>query len=323
MTGELAVRITSTGLYAPSTVETAEDLAPRIGKSAAWILERTGVARRHISDEPVERMAAAAARQALGDVKPDLILYASSTPRQLVPDTSVFVQRELGIDGVACHTIHATCLSFLVALHTASALIAVGAYRKVLIVSAEKGSLVRNFAEPESAALPGDGAAAALVEPTRPGESSKLLGYAIGMHTRAAEAAEVRGLGSHLPPGDPRSRPEDNLFHMNGTLLFRLALIHVGPLLDHLFTETKLEPRDVKLVIPHQPSGPGLAALARWGFPPERVVNIIGEYGNCIAASMPMALATANAQGRIARGDRLLFIGTGAGMSIGAAILTW
>jgi 3-oxoacyl-[acyl-carrier-protein] synthase III len=319
----LAVRITSTGLYAPARVETAEDLAPKAGKSVEWILERTGVARRHVSDGPVEKMAAEAARQALGDSKPDLILYASATPRQLVPDTSVFVQRELGLDGIACHSVHATCLSFLVALHTAAAFITVGAYRKVLIVSAEMGSLVRNFSEPESAVLPGDGAAAAVVEATPPGEGSSLLGYAIGMHTRAAEAAEVRGMGARLPPNGPDTRPEDNLFHMNGTLLFRLAMVHIGPLLDRLFAETGLGPKDIKLVVPHQPSKPGVESLERWGFPAERVVNIVGEYGNCIAASMPMALATAHAQGRLARGDRVLLIGTGAGMSIGAAILEW
>ena len=80
---------------------------------------------------------------------------------------------------------------------------------------------------------------------------------------------------------------------------------------------------DIDLVVPHQPSRPGIESLARWGFPPERVVNIVGEYGNCIAASMPMALASAHADGRLERGARVLLIGTGAGMSVGAAIVEW
>ena len=80
---------------------------------------------------------------------------------------------------------------------------------------------------------------------------------------------------------------------------------------------------DIDLVVPHQPSKPGVESLARWGFGRERVVDIVSEYGNCIAASMPMALATAHADGRLARGKRVLLIGTGAGMSIGVAVLEW
>src|ERR1700722_177397 len=137
----LEFQVTATGLYAPPKVETAEDLAPRVGKSAEWIVSSTGVARRHIAEEPVEKMAAHAAKKALGEGPPPaLVLNASTTPRQLIPDTSVFLLEELGLKGVASHTIHGTCLSFLVALHTAGAFIAARAYRRVLVVSAEIGS---------------------------------------------------------------------------------------------------------------------------------------------------------------------------------------
>ena len=321
------VKVTSTGLYAPPRVETAEDLAEKVGKSAAWIRERTGVSRRHVAHEPVERMAASAAAAALAglgsSVPPDLILYASTTPRQLIPDTSVFVQRELGLEGVACHSLHATCLSFLVALHSAAAFVQTGAYRKVLVVSAEIGSAARNFEEAESAVLLGDGAAAAVVEPTPPGESSRMLGYLATTLPEAAPFAELRGFGIQRPPHGPETRADDHLFHMNGTRLFRLALVHIGPLLERLFEWTGLAAADIDLVVPHQPSRPGLDLLGYWGFTPDRVVNIVGEYGNCIAASMPMALATAHAEGRLVRGQRVLLVGTGAGMSVGAAILEW
>jgi 3-oxoacyl-[acyl-carrier-protein] synthase III len=320
----LHIQVTSTGLYAPPKIETAEDLSPKVGETAEWIVSRTGVARRHVSDEPVEKMAAAAARSALGQsASPDLILYASTTPRQLIPDTSVFVELELGLEGVPCHTIHSTCLSFLIGLHTAGAFITAQAYRRILVVSAEIGTVARNFAELESAVLLGDGAAAVVVEPTPKGERSKLLGYVVTTLPRAAEFAEFRGGGTRRHPNSADTRPEDNLFHMNGTRLFRLGVLHVGPVLERLFKQTGLSPADIDLVVPHQPSKPGLEALGRWGFPKERVVDIIGEYGNCIAASMPMALATAHADGRIKRGARVLLVGTGAGMSFGASILEW
>ncbi len=320
----LNLQITSTSLYAPPRVETAEELSPKIGKSAEWIAERTGVVRRHIAEEPVERMAAEAARRALGSsAPPDLILYASTSPRQLIPDTSVFVELELGLDGVPCHTIHATCLSFLVGLQTAGAFIAARTYRKILVVSSEIGSIARDFTEPESAALLGDGAAAAVVEPTPEGEGSRLLGCIVMTFPRAASYAEFRGLGIRKPPHGEDTRPEDHLFHMNGPRLLRFATVQFGPMLERLFERTGLQAGDIDLVVSHQPSKPALEWLVRWGFPKERVVNIIGEYGNCIAASMPMALATAHADGRLARGARVLLLGTGAGVSIGGAVLEW
>jgi 3-oxoacyl-[acyl-carrier-protein] synthase-3 len=318
----LHFQITATGLYAPPSVETAEDLAKRVGKTAEWIVESTGVSRRHISDEPVEHMAAEAARQALGSgPPPDLILNASATPRQVIPDTSVFIESELGFDGVASHTIHGTCLSFLVALHTAGAFVAARAYKRVLVVSSEIGSVARDYTEPESSVLLGDGAAAAIIEPTPPGQGSKLLAYVAATYPRFAGFAELRGGGVHRLPNGPASLPTDTLFHMNGTRLFRAAMINIPPMIERLLSQAGLKIEDIDLVVPHQPSKPGLELLQRWGFPPDKVVDIIAEYGNCIAASMPMALATAHADGRLRRGARVLLIGTGAGLSIGSAIL--
>jgi 3-oxoacyl-[acyl-carrier-protein] synthase-3 len=320
----LRFQITSTGLYAPPKVETAEDLASRVGKSAEWILASTGVARRHVAEEPVEQMAAKAAQQALGSgPPPDLILNASTTPRQLIPDTSVFVQSALGFDGIASHTIHGTCLSFLLALHTAGAFIAAGAYRRILVVSSEFGTMARNYAEPESSVLLGDGAAAAVIEPTPERASSKLLAYVTGVYPRFSGLAELPGNGTRHPANSPDTRFEHNLFHMNGTRLFRAAMITIPKLLPRLFEQSGLGVDDIDLVVPHQPSKPGIESLARWGFGPDRVVDVVAEYGNCIAASMPMALATAHADGRLTRGKRVLLIGTGAGLSIGAAILEW
>jgi 3-oxoacyl-[acyl-carrier-protein] synthase III len=320
----LHFQVSATGLYAPPRVETAQDLAAKVGKTAEWIVESTGVARRHIADEPVEKMAAAAARKALGSgPPPDLIINASTTPRQLIPDTSVFIEAELGFEGIASHTVHGTCLSFLVALHTAGSFIAARSYRRILVVSAEIGSVARDYAEPESSVLLGDGAAAAIIEPTPKGEGSKLLGYVAGTFPRFAKLAEFRGGGVHRFPNAPDTQTEDNRFHMSGTRLFRAAMINIPPMIERLFAQTGLGIKDIDLVVPHQPSRPGIESLLKWGFPPGSWVDIVGEYGNCIAASMPMALATAHADGRLKRGSKVLLIGTGAGMSIGVAILEW
>jgi 3-oxoacyl-[acyl-carrier-protein] synthase-3 len=235
----------------------------------------------------------------------------------------VYVQHELGLEGIPSHSVHASCLSFLVAFHSAAALVAAGAYRRVLVVSAERASIGRNLAEPESAALLGDGAAAAVLEPTPKGEASELVGWRMATWPRGASLTEVRGHGLRLHPNDPATRTEDNQFSMDGPGVYRMALRHVRPLVLALLKDHGLTPADVDWLVPHQASGPGLDMLPRLGFPAERTVNIVGQFGNCVAASVPMALAHLAASGRLKRGQRVLLLGTGAGFSVGAALLRW
>ena len=320
----LRVKVASTGFYAPPRVETAYELAPQIGQTEAWVVSRTGVRERRIADEPVEVLGARAARAALqSGPPPDLIINASTTPRQLIPDNSVFIQRELGYDGIPSYSVHATCLSFVVAFYNAAALVAAGAYRRVLVVSAEAGSFARNMCQPESAALIGDGAAAVLLEPTPDDEASELVGWRMLTWPKGAELTELRGLGQRRYPNHAGTQPEDSLFSMDGPGIYRMARPKVHLVIRELLADLGLTVGDIDWVVPHQASGPGLELLPRIGFAVDRIVNIVGEYGNCIAASIPMALASLGASGRIRRGDRVLLIGTGAGLSVAGAVLRW
>jgi 3-oxoacyl-[acyl-carrier-protein] synthase-3 len=313
-------RVASTGLYAPPRVETAAEVGQRCGRSAEWVLSRTGVARRHVAEEPWEAMAAKAARVALQDRPPDLLINASASGRQLIPDSSVFVAKELGIEGIPTFSVHATCLSFLVALQQAALHLGAGLAQRALIVSCEVGTTSRDWSEPESAALLGDGAAAAVIEPS---ESSAMLGFAMGSWPDGALLAEYPGCGALHHPNAPDTRPEHNLFHMRGPRLYKFAIPRVGSIVSRALEQAGIGPSEVDLVVPHQASGPALEALARFGFPRDKIVDVVGEYGNCIAASIPMALATADAEGRLSRGDRILLVGTGAGVHAAAAVLRW
>ena len=319
----LNARIVSTAMWVSPTVETSKELAPRVGRTAGWIERRTGVRSRHVFGGDPAVQAAAAARLALGDEPPDLVINASLTPRQLIPDTAAFVARELGLDGVPAFSVHATCLSFLVSLRLAATLVHTGAHRRILVVSSEVASVSRDFGQPESAALLGDGAGAAVVEATPAGQGSALLAYRMRTFPEGAELTEFRGAGVMKHPNDPATVPGDNLFNMQGARIYRLARRRVGELLDELWAETGLGPDDIDLVVPHQASGHGLAALPRYGLAEDRIVNILADHGNCIAASIPMALAHAQAHGRLERGHRVLLVGTGAGLSVGGAILRW
>lgn len=312
------VRITGTGWCAPGRVETAEALAPLIGRSAEWITSRTGVARRVVSSLPMEEMAAEAARRALGDgPRPDLILNTSLTPVQLLPDSSVFIQRALGWDGIPSFSIHATCLSFLVGLHTAAHFASAGTWKRILLVSAEKGTGFRDLNEPESAALIGDGAAAAVLEP---GEG-KWIDFAMRTFPEGASYAEFRGAGTRSPPGV--GPPDDNVFTMRGPRVFRLAYVRLHELMFGLLDKHGWRQDEIDLVVPHQMSGPGLEAFRKVGFRDDQLVNIVADYGNCIAASIPMALAMAREEGRLRPGAKVLFVGTGAGVSVAAGLMRW
>lgn len=326
----MRVQIVATSIAAPARVETAADLAVRVRRSEAWILSRTGVARRHVADpalpeDKLQELAARAVRGVVGDGPPDLLVNASLSPVQLIPDTAPFIQEAMDWSqtGMAAYSIHGTCLSFLIALHNVAALVAAGAYREAIIVSAEIGSVCRDFDEPESCVLIGDGAGAVRLRATPDGESSALLAYEMGTWPEGRFDAEIRGCGVGQHPLDPSTTRTDYLFHMKGPTIYRRAYRKVEDMLDRLFARAGLTRDDVDLVVPHQASGPALGSIVRLGLPAEKTINIIAEYGNCIAASLPMALAVADAEGRLRRGDVVLLMGTGAGLSVAGALIRW
>ena len=315
----MKIKITGVGLYLPPQIETAEDIAPKIGKSVEWIIEKSGVKERRISTIDVDQMGAIAGKEALGtSSEPDLIINASGVPKQTIPDTSTFYQREMGFEGIPSFSIHCTCLSFIAALNTAGSLIHSGSYKRILIISSDRGSRGRNFDEPESASLLGDGAAAVVLEP------SELLYFDMKTFPSCANLTEVRGGGTHKHPQDPNTTLADNLFTMDGPAVYKIARKEVYRMMLKTMKNTGFKREDVDWVIPHQASGKAVDAyVSTGGFAEEKVVSIISEFGNCVAASVPMAFATAVKDGRIKRDDLLLFIGTGAGLSAACALVRY
>lgn len=319
------IRIVSTGIYIPPRVQTSAELSRLIGRSEDWIVSRTGVVNRHITEEPIDIMGAKAARMALQDgPPPDCIINASTTPLQLIPDSSVFIQKELGLQGIPSWSVQATCLSFAVALNSAAALVQTGVYKRILIVSAEAGTPWRDLNQPESAALFGDGAAAVIVEPTPDGEKSCLYDWEMTTWSEESDSTEFRGAGTRRPPFiSADTQPEDYLFHMKGPRIFRFSIPRVKEAMETIFQRNNLTINDIDRLILHQSSGKAIDAFVTYGFKKEKVDRILDEYGNCISASLPMTLAIANRNGSLKRGDTVLIGGTGAGLSVAFALLTW
>ena len=319
------IQITGSGYYLPDRIETAEELSPKINKSADWIISRTGVKERRVSDIDVDKMGANAAKMALsGGSSPELILNASGVGKQVIPDTSVFFQKELGFDGIPSFTIHATCLSFLVALNTAATFISQGIYKKILIISADRGTRGRNFNQPESAALLGDAAAAIIVERTPENENSKLINFSMKTWPEGSNLTEVRGGGTNLHPQDSKTTKDDNLFSMNGPMIYKMARKKVYDMIKDDLNKNNLTSGNIDLLIPHQASNLAVKAYSKYGgFNENKVVNIIDKTGNCVASSLPLAFAMSIKENKIKRDDLIYFVGTGAGLSAASILLTY
>lgn len=328
----LPVKIAGLGAYLPERRVTNAELESRLGLPPDWIATRTGVReRRCAADETASGMAARAVRAALADAgkevrEVDLIIGASSGPQQLIPCTAALVQRELGAPdgGSACFDMNATCLSFPVALHHAALFVASGIYRNVAVFSTEIASRSLNPCEPECFALFGDGAAAAVITRTPQGEPCAVWGARFATHSSGADHTHFLGAGSLHHPNDPATTGAMNQFHMDGPAVFRQATRLLPRFLDDFLRDVGWRRGEIDAVVPHQASGRALDLLSsRLGLCDEQVVRNIAIRGNCVAASLPLALAESVAAGRIRRGHRVLLLGTGAGLTLGALALTF
>jgi 3-oxoacyl-[acyl-carrier-protein] synthase-3 len=327
----LPVRLSGAGTYLPARIVTNDELEAQLGLAAGWIFDRTGVRERRRADgESASVMAASAAQEALalaGLTAGDLtaIIGASSTPQQAIPCTAVFVQRELGApEGVAaCFDVNATCLSFLAALDVAARLVAAGAHRHVLVFSSENAGHSLNPDEPESAVLFGDAAAAVIVSHAGNAESALHCTRLQTWHS-GAELSQISGGGTLHHPNDPATTLAHNRFAMRGPQLFRKAAPLLRPFMDALCADAGWQRDDIAAVVPHQASRHGIElGWKLLGFREEQIVQNLATRGNCIAASMPLALAESIASGRVRRGDRVLLFGLAAGLSLGGAAITY
>lgn len=328
-------QIAGVGRYLPARVVTSAELEARFGLTPGWVEAHNGVRERRVADvaagETAVFMAAEAAREALADAglapgDVDLVVNASGTPEQAIPDGAPLVQRALGLgrSGVPCFSVHATCLSFCVALDLVATLVAAGRYRRALIVSADVGSASVVGADPTSETLWGDAAAAAVVVPTPADEASAFHRAAMHTYGDGAELTEVRGGGTRRHPLRADATPDDLRFVMQGPEVLRLSLRMARPFLSELLAdEAAADFSGFDVIIPHQPSLAGLEALAALGVPRERTVVTLRDLGNCVAASLPSSLYAAIRSGTLRRGHRALLVGTGAGLSMSGLTLTY
>ena len=328
----LPVKLAGLGWYLPERRVTNAELEAQLGIPADWIERATGVReRRYVTHETMLAMGVAASHRALENARLhveelDAIISATCAPQQAIPCTAAFLQRELGApEGAsACFDINATCLSFLFALQTVAHLVMAGVYQNVLICSSEVVSHSLNPHERESVALFGDAAAAAVITRSSPEEASAIWHTQFETYSSGADMTVILGGGSLHHPNDPATTPEMNMFHMRGPAVFRQATQVIEPFLERFFCKLGWERDEIDAIVPHQASRHPIEQLSkRLGFTHEQVFLNLAERGNCVSASIPLALAEAVERRRIQRGNRVLLIGTGAGLTLGAVALTF
>ena len=328
---EIPIKIAGIGRYLPDHIVKNAELEALCGLSAGWVEERNGVKeRRWVTTETNSFMGAQAALEAVKDAglkleDIDLILNASGTAEQAIPDTSALIQKELGMgkSGVACMSVHTTCLSFVVAMDLCASLIASGRYKNILVVTADIASVGINPKEPESASLVGDAAAAVLI--TRAGncENAMLHHALLRTYGDGAYFTAIMGGGARRHPNKPDTRPEDNLFHMDGLSALRMVNKYIYGFLDELYPGLSKSSADLDAIVPHQASKLGLMLLTRFGWPETKIIRTLERLGNCVSASIPVTLYEGIKTGQIQRGNKVLLIGTSAGLSIGGVIFTY
>lgn len=328
----LPIKIMGIGRYLPKRIVPSSEVETLCALPAGWIERNSGVRERRWADEEETNsfMGAAAAREAIADanIDPgdiDLIINASGSYEQPIPDTAPLIQRQLGLgaSGIPCLTIHATCLSFLVALDMCASLLSSNRYRTILLVTSEIASVGLNPAQPESASLLGDAAAAVVLGVTPAGELAGLCTARLETYGDGAYLTQVAGGGARKHPNQPNAQAVDNLFSMEGSKVARFALQHTPHFLERLRPGLSSGLGSIALVVPHQASLLALRTLAKFGWPSDQIVTTLDHLGNCIAASIPATLYSAIRQARLQRGDEVLLVGTGAGLSLGGVILIY
>ncbi len=330
MIEESNATIIGTGSFLPERVLTNFDLEKMVDTSDEWIFTRTGIRERRIADDDMATsdMASEAARRALENagVAPEevnLVLCATITPDYAcLPATANVIQHAIGATNAGACDIATACSGFVYSVHLAAGHIKAHPGDTVLVVGAETLSRVTNWKDRSSCILFGDGAGAVVMRMGEPGQG--LLGGELGSDGSGAEMMVNYAGGSREPASHDTVENDRHYMIVRGREVYKFAVTKMGDLMANAVESAGLTPDDVALVVPHQVNIRIITAAAeRINLPMEKIVLNIERYGNTSAASVPIALNEANRQGRIKRGDVIILLGFGGGLSWASAVLRW
>ena len=321
------VQILATGSYVPTEVVRNEDLA-QLGYDADWIVQRTGIRerRRASPEQATSDLALAAARDALASANMtadsiDLLIVGTMTPDTQTPATACRVAERLGIRAPAMD-INAACAGFMYALITGAQFIKAGTASRAMIIGADIMSRICNPDDKKTYPLFGDAAGAAIIG--RGDVHQGLLSYTMGADGAGGDLLSIPAGGSRERLTPDALVANRHYMTMDGRAVFQWAVPLVRETITSVLDGAQLAPDEVDLVVLHQANVRIIdAAMSKLGIDREKVFVNLDRYGNTSAGSVPLALAEAQRQGRIKRGDNIVVSGFGAGLAWGTAVLRW
>jgi len=320
--------ITGHGSFAPSKKLTNNDLAKMVNTSDEWITSRTGIKVRHISDdnETTAFLATQAAKKALAEADLDvseveLIIVATITPEMVFPSTASFVQRSLGAKNAWVFDLAAACSGFVYGLSIVQQFMENGKLKNALIIGAETLTKITNWSDRTSCILFGDGAGAVVLE--RKSDRGKGIIYSTMFSDGDCwEALNCRAYGSRYPANKKLDDPNMIYMEIKGREVYQQAVRRIVEVVNECLDCCKLSIDDIAMVISHQMNARIIeSATKRLKLPSEKIYLNIAEYGNTSAASVPIAFDECVRVGRIKRGDIIIFVAFGAGLTWGANVI--
>lgn len=321
--------IAGTGHAVPPRIVTNDDLAEIVDTSDEWITQRTGIKARRFVDEGqnCSHLCEEAARQALdaAKLKPedvDLIVTGSLTQDHLMPTISTLVQDRIGATNAGAFDVLSACTGFLTALHTAESFVASGRAKNVLAIGGETLSRYLDMSDRTSCILFGDGAGAAVLKPHEECEQGEILSHTLGADGSGYSFIHIPEGGAEHPHNHPDYDRSNHFIRVKGREVYRFAVTKMTELIRD--AASKFEPDEVKLVIPHQVNMRIIeAARDRLEWPMEKFFLNIEKYGNTSAGSVPIALDEAVREGRLEKGDVVILVAFGAGLTWGCTTIRW
>ena len=324
------VKIKGVGSYVPQRVVTNYDLSKLVDTNNEWIIDRTGISERRISEgEDTSIIAAKASEEAIKDAKIsgeelDLIIVATITPDSFTPSVACNLQKILGAKNATAFDINAACTGFIYALEVAESLLKTGRYNKALVVGAETLSKIVDWTDRSTCVLFGDGGGAAILAAEDGEENSGILGtYSISDGEKGdALTAYANDVVNPFIKGDIENR--NKYVKMNGREVFRFATKAMVNSVEEVLKNTGYTLEDVDYVIPHQANLRIIDYAARkLNMPIEKFYTNLGNYGNTSSASVPIALDGIYKEGKITKGNIVILVGFGGGLTCGATLIKW
>ncbi len=325
-------RISGIGCYLPKKILTNQDLEKIVNTSDEWIKQRTGIEQRHISNEnelPSD-MALKASLSALeqSQLKPedlDFILVATLYPDQLMPNTACELQKKMNISSIPCLDISAACSGFVYGLSIANQYIQTGTYKNILLVGTETLHHVTNYEDRSTCILFGDGAGAFVLSQNKEPEKGKVYHQALNAYGELGPALFIPSPGAkHAEKTSSQPNKAQTCIQMDGQKVFKKALQIMCESYQKTLEDTQFSPEQIDWIVPHQANERILKKFCKLiDFPEEKVVFDIRETGNTSSASIPLSMARAVKKGKIKRGQNILMIAMGGGMTSGSLLLRY